>query len=56
MRSVKTLLIGMILTALLSGCGLSGPLYLEDGSKTTKPDAPDDIDKQINSKIKDATD
>jgi|GEM_PF-2934827 len=49
MRSVKTLLIGVIFTAVLSGCGLSGPLYLPDGTESIKPDAPDDIDKQINS-------
>lgn len=50
MRSVKTILIGVIFTAFLSGCGLRGPLYLPDGTQTIKPDAPDDIDKQINSK------
>ncbi len=48
MRSVKTLLILVILTTILTGCGLSGPLYLPDGTKSIKPDAPDDIDKQIN--------
>jgi len=50
MRSVKSLLLLVVLTAFLSGCGLSGPLYLPDGTESIKPDAPEDLDKQINRK------
>lgn len=53
MRSVKSLLLLVIFSLLLGGCGLSGPLYLPDGQETIKPDAPDDIDKQINQKTRD---
>lgn len=48
MQSAKSLLFLMLFSVLLSGCGLSGPLYLADGSETIKPDAPDNIDQQIN--------
>ena len=50
MRSLKFLLLLVLLTGFLSGCGLSGPLYLPDGSESIKPDAPEDIDTQINKK------
>lgn len=50
MISVKSLLLLLVLTGFLSGCGLSGPLYLPDGTQSIKPDAPEDIDKQINKK------
>ena len=55
MQSTRTLLIAAFFTVLLSGCGLSGPLYLEDGTESVKPEPSEDNDKQINSKIKDAT-
>ncbi len=47
MRSVKSLLLLVIFAVLMSGCGVSGSLYLPDGSESIKPDAPDDIDQQI---------
>lgn len=50
MRSVKSLLLLVILACFLSGCGLSGPLYLPDGTESIKPDAPEDNDRQINKK------
>lgn len=50
MRYVKSLLLLVVLTGFLSSCGLSGPLYLPDGSESIKPDTPEDTDKQINKK------
>ena len=47
MRSLKSKLLLVILAAFLSGCGLSGPLYLEDGTKSIKPDAAEDSETQL---------
>jgi predicted small lipoprotein YifL len=38
MQSVKTSLVILVYVALISACGLRGPLYLPDENPTTKPD------------------
>jgi predicted small lipoprotein YifL len=47
MRSLKSFLLLAVLAGFLSGCGLSGPLYMPDGSESIKPDVPEDSETQL---------
>ena len=56
MQTVKATLLLLMSTALLSGCGLKGPLYLPDEDAAARPgleqDSPLEMDSTDNTQVK----
>jgi len=52
MQTVKIILLILICAALLSACGLRGPLYLPDENPAAKPAVEQDKDNEANDKKK----